>query len=268
MNVRWLTAVLNRPASQSGACSRFWSEVTGTAVPAAPEHAAPEHAAREQDGQRVPFAPADADVYLALQRVRDGDSGCHLELHVDQPDSDRLQDAAAEAVVRGAVVAQAQVVDGQTTRVTLASPAGFTFCLVPWWGEARIPGPVTVPGAGAGASRVDQLCLDIPPDRYDSEGAFWSDLTGWPLLEARSREFRRLAVPDELPLKMLLQRLDDVRPGQRAVAHLDVAAGHARSALAAHQEARGAHRAGTFEHWIAMTDPAGQPYCLTMRQPT
>ena len=55
--------------------------------------------------------------------------------------------------------------------------------------------------------------------------------------------------------------------GDRAGAHLDVAAGDAREALAAAHERLGAQRMHTAPEWITLADPAGLVYCLTSRAP-
>ena len=57
-------------------------------------------------------------------------------------------------------------------------------------------------------SLVDQVCIDIPPARYDEECAFWAEATGWELRAGSRPEFRFLVRPEAMPLRILLQRLD------------------------------------------------------------
>ena len=67
--------------------------------------------------------------------------------------------------------------------------------------QAGRPRPTVWPGGHR--SVVDTVCIDIPPSRFDEECAFWSERTGWPLVEIPSApEFRgrtpaaRAADPD------------------------------------------------------------------------
>ena len=60
----------------------------------------------------------------------------------------------------------------------LRSPGGFVFCFVDHPDSVR-PQPAT--WADGSRSQVDQVCLDVPPDRYDAEVAFWQAVTGWEL---------------------------------------------------------------------------------------
>ena len=102
--------------------------------------------------------------------------------------------------------------------IIAASPAGFTFCLVSWHGEHVVPSPLP---REAGASRVDTLCIDVPPTEFERECAFWSALTGWETRPAPVPGFAFLRMPPQLPIRLILQRLEDAAPGQRARAHVD-----------------------------------------------
>jgi len=131
----------------------------------------------------------------------------------------------------------------------------------PYEGEAaRTPVVGSPDGAG---SRVDQVCLDIAPSRYDAETAFWAGLTGWELLRASRPEFQVLKPPTGLPLRMLLQRLDEERP---TGAHLDLACSDVDAVRGWH-ESHGASVVARQERWTVMRDPAGGTYCLTGRDP-
>jgi hypothetical protein len=112
---------------------------------------------------------------------------------------------------------------------------------------------------------VDQVCLDIPPGRYDDECEFWSTLTGWTHSHGETEdEFSRLERPAEIPYAFLLQRLDDDQP--TVTAHLDLACDDRDAVSAQHQE-WGASLVRRTPHWTVLQDPAGMTYCATVRRP-
>lgn len=78
-------------------------------------------------------------------------------------------------------------------------------------------------GASGWQSRVDQVCLDIAPGRFEDELAFWSALTGRLKRAGRLAEFAYLQRPPEMPLRLLFQRLDRPPSEGRTSAHLDLA---------------------------------------------
>jgi hypothetical protein len=247
MTIRWLTIFLDRPSAGFDAEMAFWQEVTGSAL-------SPARGGRSEFATLLPPA---GDAYLRVQRTVDG-SGSHLDLHLD-PAEESLATAAARAVTLGA--RQLRHEDGL---VVLASPGGFTFCLVRWQGENLVPDPIDL-GKG-GANRLDQLCLDIPPEVYDGECSFWTAFTGWPLTHRSGSEFSVLTRPAGLPVRILLQRRDIAEPGDNVSAHVDFACSDF-GALADRHLAAGAHRTETFGNWQAMADPGGAAYCLTARNP-
>ncbi|MDQ1016315.1 hypothetical protein QFZ43_002864 [Streptomyces afghaniensis] len=69
--------------------------------------------------------------------------------------------------------------------------------------------------------------------------------------------------PPGLPVRLLLQRLDEERP---ACAHLDLACADVAATRARHEELGAAFVAG-FSGWTVMRDPAGGTYCLTTQDP-
>ena len=176
--------------------------------------------------------------------------GLHLDLHTDD--------------VRG-LADRVDALGGSTSHhmlgyVIFGSPGGLTFCLVGHPGGRRPP-PQEWPG---GRSIVDQVCLDIPPSRWDAERDFWASLTGWEWAHAGDREFRRLARPEGIPLAFLLQRLDDEQP--TVTAHLDLACDD-RDAETSRQQALGAERVRRTDGFTVMRDPSGRAYCNTGRAP-
>ncbi|MGV9314001.1 VOC family protein [Streptomyces sp. NPDC003691] len=239
--IRWMYVFVDRPRERFEAAAAFWTAVTGTGL-------SPRRGEYGEFATLLPD-PAVADPYVKVQGLGardDGLRGAHLDFAVDD-----VSGFAARAVAAGA-----DIVVEYGDYVVLASPAGQAFCAVPWQGESRRPDMY----AGI---RLDQVCVDIPPDAYEKESAFWSALTGWPLLHAPRSEYRAVQGPAGLPLRILLQRLDEPRP---AGAHLDFSAADRAAATAAH-ERLGAAVVEVAEHWTVLRDPAGGLYCLTDRDP-
>jgi hypothetical protein len=240
---RWIVAFLDLPGDTHDAGADFWSAVTG--FQRGPQ--------RGEQGQFATLVPPTGTDYLRVQRLEEHTPRVHLDLHVDDPAS-----AAVEAEALGADVLESPYDDLRTLR----SPGGLVFCLVPEAGGVRPP-PTAWPDGRT--SYVDQVCLDIPPSRYDAELTFWAAVTGWSRRDPRpGSEFGRVTGPADQPLSLLLQRLDEEQ--DEVTAHLDWAASDHEAELAAH-EAAGAEVQGRFERWTVLRDPAGLPYCVTRRRP-
>lgn len=210
-------------------------------------------ATRGDDDEFVTLVPPDGDGFLRVQRLGTGTSRVHLDVHVEDPRS-----AALEALGLGA----AMVAD-ERDYLTLTSPGGFTFCVVPYR-VGVVPRATTWPDGTR--SRVDQVCLDIPPSSYEAEFAFWEDLTSWePRPPRPDDEFARLTPPAGQPLQLLLQRLDADEPAVRA--HLDWCATD-RDVEVERHVAAGATFVERFDRgWTVMTGPDGFAYCVTGRRP-
>jgi len=235
MGVRWVTGFLDTP---SRAVEPFWQAVTGSGL----------SARRGPGGEFATLVPAGGDAYLRVQVVGDGPVGSHLDLHVEQ----------VSAQTRRAVSLGASVVVDNGDWVVLRSPAGIVFCLVPWQGERVRPEPLRWPGGQR--SLVDQLCLDVPVGGFDAEADFWAALTGWERRAGSRPEFDFLVRPDELPLRLLLQRVG----GTRAGVHVDLAC-DGREAEVARHVGLGASVERVTDRWTTLRDPAGRPYCVTDR---
>lgn len=236
----WLSAFLDLPADRHAAGTAFWSEVTGYAV----------SDPRGPHGEFATLVPPDGDDYLRVQRVEDGEPRIHVDVHVDDP-----RGTADELTARGA-----RVVADEGDYLTLTSPGGMVFCLVSH-PAGRRPPPAT--RSGGHASYVDQVCLDIPPSRYDAELDFWHALTGWARRDPRpGSEFGRLTPDQGQPLQLLLQRLDDEQ--DRVTAHLDWASTDHAAEIDRHVRC-GAEERGDFEGWTVLVDPTGMAYCVTRR---
>jgi hypothetical protein len=251
---RWLTVFLDFPAAGFGPGIAFWRAVTGYGL-------SPFRGGPGPGGDFATLLPPSGDAYLRVQRVLAGNGGYHLDLHVDTAETS-LDQAAGQAVALGATVRHREA--GEV--IVADSPGGFTFCLVRWEQERAVPAPRTVDGGGV--SRVDTLCLDIPPELFATESAFWAALTGQAPQAAPVPGFAYLTGPASagMPVRLLLQQLEETAPGQRVRGHVDLGCTDRDAAVARHV-GHGARVTGTFEYWTVLTDPAGHEYCLVGRPP-
>ena len=242
MTVRWLTAFIDRPGENFDETVRFWVSVTGSSMsPTRGEH-----------DEFATLIPADGDAYLRVQRVAEGPGGSHLDVHVD--------DISSSTRVRPSSGHRSGL--SSTTSPSSAPRVGSRSASSPIAAEGTRPSPVVV--GDAPRSLADQLCLDLAPDRYDEDCAFWAAFTGWDYRNARLKEFSYLERPDDIPLRLLFQRADE--PTHVAAAHLDIACDSVEMTADAH-ETIGATVFHRYKYWTTMLDPAGLPYCLTSRNP-
>lgn len=243
VNVRWLTLFLDTPREGAETAEAFWQQVTGTTL--SPR--------RGDHDEYATLVPPDGDAFVRVQRIERGAPRCHLDIHVDD-----VRAALSRATDLGA-----KAVSDHAAWVVLSSPGGLPWCLVPHHGEHVRPTPLRRPGGWH--SLIDQLCLDIPADRYDAETAFWSALTGWEQREGALPEFDYLAHPDGMPLRLLLQKLDDAQPARPVSAHVDLACDDVDAEAQQHVDL-----GATFvrrRSWVTLVDPVGREYCITSRRP-
>lgn len=220
----------------------FWEKVTAM------------RAAGAWDRKGVTFLmPDTGDAYLAVRRGSAEPGGCHLVLHVDD-----LARMANRAVGLGAR-AQRPGPCGTWMR----SPAGLLFAITTWAGESRRPAPVS--WATGQRSLVDQVCIDIPPAAFNIECDFWAQVSGSQHLGGARPEFRYLPRATGMPLRLLLQRLEEAAAGA-ARSHLDLACND-RPAEVRRHEALGATVAYQGPVWTTLRDPAAIAYCITDRDP-
>lgn len=250
--ISWVTAFLDFPPDRHEVGLRFWSAVTGYA-------ASP---ARGGDGEFATLLPPDGDAHLRVQRVRDGEPRIHVDLHVANLDTQ-----ATRVTGLGAVVVA--TLDGV---VVLRSPGGFVFCLVEDPAHRQPGSPATwsdPPGDGiTSMSIVDQVCLDIPVDRYDDEVVFWHAVVGWSLTAGSAvDEFQRLVRPEGVTTHLLLQRLETDSSAGATSAHLDLAASDRAAEVARHERLGATAVADLGRGWTVLRDPAGAAYCITDRKP-
>ncbi|MDL5203757.1 VOC family protein [Streptomyces sp. ALI-76-A] len=236
-SVLWTYAFVDRPAGAFARAGDFWTTVTGTRL----------SGLRGEHREFATLLADGADACVKVQGVVEGGGGAHLDFAV----------ADVPGFVASAHRLGARTVADHGTLVVLRSPAGGLFCAVPWHGESVRPPVVR-------GSRLDQVCLDLPPSSYAADVAFWSGLLpDWESRPGSLPEFHVLRPPPGLPIRILLQRLGEERP---ASAHLDLACADVEATRAAHERA-GARPISRGRHWTVLRDPAGGTYCLTGRDP-
>src|SRR5258705_359793 len=241
MTIQWVFAFIDRPAEGFEAASAFWSTVLKWTV----------SSRRGDHDEFATLLPRDGDAYVKLQAVGAG-GGMHLDLAVSD----------VRAFVDRARGLGAQVTADHQGYVVLTSPGGQLFCAVPWLGEARRPAPTrSLLGA---TSRLDQAVIDVASPLVDAEAEFWASLTGWPAHRSRLEEFTVVQQPDELPVRLMIQRIGEDRPTS---GHLDLACSD-RTVVRAWHEKNGATVVAEHPLWTVMRDPAGGVYCLTPRDPS
>lgn len=237
----WVSAFVDLAPEAYPAGLAFWRDVTGWAV----------SPVRAGTGEFVSLVPPVGEDHLRVQRLRSGRSRVHLDLHVAAPR------AAAD---RAAALGAREVAD--LGYVVMASPGGFPFCFVTHPSSA--PAPATT-WPGGHRSVVDQVCLDIPAELYVREARFWREVTGRELAGSPGHaEFQRLVRPDDQPLHLLLQRLDE--PLGQVRGHLDLATTDRAAEIRRHV-GLGAREVAAYDGWTVLTDPAGSAYCITDREP-
>lgn len=239
---RWVTVFLDLEHTAWERGTSFWAQVTGSTL----------SALRGEDREFGTLLPGDGDAHLKVQRRADGPTRLHLDLHVDDP--------AAAAAVAEDLGAQVRT-RSRHGYVVLESPGGLTSCFVSHAAATRTR-PVDW---GGHRSLLDQVCLDVAPDRFDEEVAFWSGLTGWePTASRTTGDFVPLTRPPDQPWRFLLQRTHDERPS--TTAHLDLGTDD-RSAEVERHVALGATVEDQHEYWTVLRDPVGSAYCITDRDP-
>ncbi|MGP4050096.1 VOC family protein [Streptomyces sp. 2A115] len=239
--IRWTYVFVDRPAEGFGRACDFWTTVTDTRL----------SPLRGERDEFVTLLPDGADACVKAQGVAAGDGGAHLDLAVED----------VPALVESALRLGASMVSDHAGWAILRSPGDQLFCAVPWHGESARPPVVGAPDGTT--SRLDQVSIDLAPGAYDSEVAFWTDLTGWESHPGALPEFHVVRPPAGLPVRILLQRLGDDRP---TAAHLDLACSDIEATRARHEKL-GATFVSRGARWAVMRDPAGGTYCLTGRDP-
>lgn len=240
MDVRWVWVFIDsvRPA---GPAWEFWRAVTDSTL----------SPTRGDRGQFATLLPPQSNPWIKVQEV-DAGGGVHLDFDVIN-----VNVAADYATLLGARELH-RFPEGTT--IVMASPGGFVFCLTTWDGVPRAN------RTDSPAERLDQVALDVPPEGYAAETAFWADLLGVTAEIGSRPEFTVLTLPGPLPIRLLLQRLDDPGSRTRVTGHVDIACADRAASRARHLELGAAH-VGDGPRWSVLRAPGGAPYCLTDRDP-
>ncbi len=238
--MRWAWIFLDLPEEGLDEGIAFWRRVTATRL-------SPWRGERDEFTTLLP--PSGAP-WVKVQRV-EGPGGVHLDLDVEGP----LADARADAVALGA-----RVVADLDDVVVCQSPGGLSFCL----GVGSREADPAHQERDVGPSLLDQVCLDIPSDRYAGELTFWSRLTGWDPEPGSTHDLTPLTRPDGIPVRLLAQRVEEA--DGVVTAHVDLACAD-RAAEVQRHERLGARLESHHEHWSVLRAPDGRRYCLTDREP-
>lgn len=232
----WFDLFLDVPRTTWARSVEFWAAATGL-VPSP---------TRGEDGQFLTLLPEQGTSCVRMQALDGGP-----RVHLDVASHDR------PAMLDRALTLGAQPAWRYHDVPVLRSPGGFLFCLTlaePAPRLARQPDRV-----------LDQLCLDIPPRLWETEVAFWQQLSGRDSTVGRGDEFVRLVDPEPHgPLRFLLQRLGEDRP--EVSGHQDLAVGDREQETRRHLDL-GAEAVEEHHAWTIMRAPDGLVYCLTDRDP-
>ena len=242
--VRWISAHLDSTGDLAGVRSAFWSMVTGYST--------------SSDGTLL---PPDGDPYLSCSPLRMGQPVV-LEVfskHVDQ-------------LARAATTGGGRLVVSDGGSVVVTSPAGVLWKISPWDGRKTTPTPVSrSPELLEGMTitgRVDQVMLTVAPELFEAEAEYWSSVLGWSVIDSALPNFL-MFVDKAMPLRLVLLRHASADPTEPAGVHLEVACGGAADLerTMVWHGTLGAHRGERHAWWYGMTDPVGEMYALTRRDP-
>lgn len=229
----WIQIFLDVPRETWGTSIDFWSGVTGWTA----------SQARGQAGQFVTLVPPSGPGWVKLQAI-DGQPRVHLDL-------DAADRAAAQRLSIGLGAEPQWVYEGVPI---MRSPGGLLFChTVGAAGRLDRSDPLRV---------LDQVCIDIPGSLWESEIAYWRDVTGRDLTKGGEPEFAFLG--EDGAVRVLLQRLEDDEGLVRA--HVDFAVADRDAETRRHEEL-GAELVQVFDWWTVLRAPDGHVYCLTDRDP-
>lgn len=236
-DVVWTQVFIETSHADYLAATNFWKQVVGAVcVPGESE---------------ATLIPATGDPYVAVRATDRLRKSVSVGLGVRDGDH----------FVRRALDLGAQLDDDGTLR----SPGEFRFEVGAVSGAPE--GPAAVRTADGSISRLDQVCIELPPPIFDAEVMFWHKLTGWEIGTSALPEFRWLVHPRPLPIRIVFQRLGDGHRGRRARGHIDLACGAHVDPLITSHLALGATAGQRGRVWHTMQDPTGLTYCLTERDP-
>ena len=179
-----MTAFLDFPADSYERGLAFWQAVTSQ-VPSA---------ARGEHGEFRTLLPITGDDFLRVQRLGDGATRVHLDLHVDD-----------QAVARERAVELGATLVHDDGYATFHSPAGVVFCTVSQ-PCSRLSSPADW---GGHRSLVDRVGIDVPAADHPAECAFWSAMLEWPTVPDTGPGVVELERPAGQPLGLRLWAVPD-----------------------------------------------------------
>lgn len=232
----WLTVFIDFPPSEFAVGKDFWRTATGYRL----------SDSRGENDQFATLLPPSGDAYVRVQRLEEGSTRLHLDVHVADP-----WEAAVVAEELGAEL----IDENHHSYVVLRSPAGFVFCLV-------TPDGTVVPDAAhwptAHSSRITQLCLDVPVADYPAEVLFWQSLLGgqWRVADGEDALAARVAAPQAVSL-----RLQPARFAQDTTGHLHLTSDD-RTAEVSRLVAAGAVQRVERPTWTVLEAPGGMALCV------
>lgn len=234
----WLSVFLDFPAAEFDAGAAFWSACTGY----------PLSTARGEHAEFASLRPTDGDEYLKLQRLGDGPTRLHLDLHVADPWT-----AADRAVALGAEL----VSESPHGYFVMRSPAGFTFCLV---GQPASVVPAAAAWPSGQRSRVSRFCLDVPRKDYADEVVFFQELLGGEWVEVEEPE-TSLRPAGDWPMDV---RLQPAEVSREVTSHLHVVTDDLEAEVARLADLGAKARAARARKTI-MEAPGGTALCVVAR---
>jgi hypothetical protein len=237
----WLHAVIDVPSHLHLAAAGFWEEVLGWPAGAAwPGH--PELSS---------FVPPVGTPYVHLQQIA-GPPRVHLDV-----EAERITTTVDRAVELGATS-----VAERDRWVTLLSPGGLPFCVVPAT-KRELPEPVTWPDGHQ--ARMVQVCIDSPTSVHDDEVAFWRALLPGRWVGSEAREFAGKWHDAGSPVQLLFQKLDETDGSVRA--HLDHGTDDVRAEVHRLRGLGAADVAPGHGGWHVLRDTADLAFCVTANSP-
>lgn len=235
--IKWINLVLDVPGQTMPGALDAWEAITGCT-------------ATEPQGDEArtrTMVPAQGASWLKVRRLAGDVPRVHMELLVDD----------VEQFVSRALELGAKVHERGDGAVVLRDPAGLRFAVAP--DDRADPAARQVRDVD---SLVDQFCIDAPSTQFRTEVDFWSGLTGWPEDPGHYAEFTALLRPDDMPVRIAVQR---VGMGE-ASGHPELAARNAVQTRRVH-EAAGAVVFERRPRWTVMVGPSGMRYSITERDP-
>jgi hypothetical protein len=233
-----MTAFLDFPAESYEQGLAFWQAATSQ-VPSA---------ARGDHDEFRTLLPITGDDFLRVQRLGEGDTRVHLDLHVD--DQTVARERAAELGAR---------LVHDNDYATFHSPAGVVFCTV----SQPCSRPPTPADWGGHLSLIDRVGIDVPAALHPAECAFWSAMLGWPPVPGTGPGVVELARPEGQPLGLRLWAVPDATEVR---VQLDVATDDRRAEVR-RLTALGADKLAEGPAETLMQGPAGVSFRVSERLP-